>query len=94
MKKAIIYQPAKTAMQSGTAKTKFWLLEYKPLEKKIVDNLMGWQGSGDTKQQLKLKFESQEEAIAYATKHKISFELIEPQKRNIRLQTYADNFMK
>jgi hypothetical protein len=94
MKIAKIYQPTKTAMQSGKAKTKFWLLEFEPQEKKQVDNLMGWQGSGDTRQQLKLKFETKEEAIEYATKQKIAFEVIEPQKRAIRLQTYADNFMK
>jgi hypothetical protein len=92
MAKARIYKPTKTAMQSGKAKTKNWVLEYKPQAKKIVDNLMGWQGSTDMLQEIKLKFESKESAIEYAQKQNIEFDLIEPKISTIKIKSYADNF--
>jgi hypothetical protein len=90
--KAIIYKPTKTAMQSGKGKTKDWLLEYKPESKKIVDNLIGWQGSSDMKQEIKLRFETKETAIAYAEKNKIPYEIHQPKERKIIIKQYADNF--
>lgn len=88
---ARIYKPAKTAMQSGTANTKEWLLEYEP-SRKIADPLMGWTGSRDTRTQLRLWFETKEEAIAFAEKEGILFTVEEPQARAIRPKAYADNF--
>ena len=61
---ARIYKPAKTAMQSGAANTKEWVLDYEPEEPRVVESLMGWTSSGDMKQQLRLRFDSAEEAIA------------------------------
>lgn len=90
---AKIYRPAKNAMQSGKGKTKIWMLEYAPEQKKTVDKLIGWQGSGDMKQQIKLKFESREAAISYAEKNNIPFTVIEPKERIIKAQSYADNFI-
>ena len=90
--KARIYKPAKTAMQSGTKKSEDWLFEYVPEKQKYVEPIMGWTGSGDTKQQLKLKFSTKEKAIAYAEKNNIPYKLIEPKIRKQIKKSYADNF--
>lgn len=92
MTKALIYKPSKNAMQSGKSKTDKWLLEYQPESKKIVDNLMGWQGSEDMKQEIHMLFDTKEEAISYAQKNEIEFDVIESRERKIRLQSYAENF--
>ena len=93
MKKAKIYNPAKTAMQSGTAKTKHWILEFNK-ENFEKDYLMGWNASRDTQKQVKLKFHSKEDAIKYANKQNIEFDLLEPKKRKLIIKSYADNFLK
>lgn len=90
--KAKIYKPAKTAMQSGVAKTKYWLLEYVPEKKKYVEPLMGWTGSGDMNQQLRMRFSSLEKATAYANANGIPYEVLEPQPRKKIKKSYADNF--
>ena len=90
--RARIYQRPKNAMQSGWAGTHEWLLEYEPSEPRYADPLMGWIGSSDTRAQLRLGFPTKEEAIAYAEKHEIPYDLeIQPQ-RHIRPKAYADNF--
>ncbi len=88
---ARIYRPAKTAMQSGQNKTD-WVLEFEPAEKRQIDPLMGWTSSGDTRQQLRLKFETREEAIAYAEANAIPYQVYEPRIRKSNLRAYADNF--
>ena len=90
--KAKIYQPAKTAMQSGIANVRHWIIEYEPEEAKKVDPLMGWVGSGDMRGQLKLKFDTKEEAIAYAERNAISYNLTEPNIRGVIPKSYSDNF--
>lgn len=92
--RARIYQPAKTAMQSGTAKTKGWILEFAPASAREVDPLMGWTSSDDTQAQVKLRFDSREAAEAYATSKGIEFEVIEPKARKpvIRARGYGENF--
>ena len=89
---ARIYQPARTAMQSGTAKTKEWVLDYEPEQPRAIEPLMGWTSSGDMKQQLRLQFDTKEEAVAYCERNGIAYELFEnaPHKRP-RL-SYSDNF--
>jgi hypothetical protein len=89
---ALIYRPAKTAMQSGRGNTKCWVLEFEPEEKKHHDSLMGWVGSGDMKQQLRLRFETKEHAIAYAEKKDIAYRIEEPENRHVAAKNYADNF--
>ena len=89
---ARIYKPAKTAMQSGEARTKRWVLEYEPAERRSVEPLMGWTSSGDMRQQIKVTFESREDAIAYARRQGIAFELHEPKTRKKHAKAYADNF--
>lgn len=92
MSEARIFQPTKTAMQSGRAGTKNWVLEFEPGERKATDPLMGWIGSGDTRGQVRLKFETKEEATAFAEKYDLAYRVIEPKKRRIKPKAYADNF--
>ena len=89
---ARIYRPAKTAMQSGKAKTKDWRLEFEPASARTVDPLMGWTSSSDMNGQVRLSFETKEEAVAYAEGHGIPFRLSEPQEAPLILKAYADNF--
>jgi len=91
---ARIYQPARTAMSSGTAKTKTWVLEYVSGSAREVDPLMGWTSSSDTQAQVQLTFPSKEEALEYAEEKGIEAVVTEPQKRkpNIRKGGYAENF--
>ena len=93
MKKAKIYKPSKTAMQSGIKKFDKWILEFKTKDP-TKNPLMGWESSSDTYTELKLEFSSKELAIEYAKKNKINFELIEPKIRKIIKKSYADNFLK
>jgi hypothetical protein len=89
---ARIYRPAKSAMQSGRASTRNWILEFEPGARKTVDPLMGWTGSGDMNGQVRLRFASSKEAVAYAKQHGIAFQLIEPKERVVRPRSYSDNF--
>ena len=89
---ARIYKPAKTAMQSGTARTKEWVLDYEPEEPRVVEPLMGWTSSGDMKQQLRLFFDSKDEAVAYCERHGIPYQVFEAKELARRPMAYADNF--
>ena len=91
MKKAKIYKPSKTAMQSGTKKFDKWIIEF-ITEKPGINPLMGWESSSDTYSELNLEFKTKELAIEYAKKNKIDYELIEPKSRKINKKNYADNF--
>lgn len=93
MSSARIYQPAKDPSQSGLARTKQWILEFDRTEPRETDPLMGWTSSGDMLQQVKLEFDTRDEAIAYATRAGLSFRVEEPQKPVIRKGlSYSDNF--
>jgi len=87
-----ILKPAKTAMQSGRANTQRWLLEYDPADAQEADAMMGWAGSHDTNRQLKLWFDTKEEAVAFAARKGLDYRVEEPQDRTIRPKSYADNF--
>ena len=93
MKKAKIYIPAKTAMQSGKGKQKKWVLEFDSKDTKI-NPLMGWESSTDTMSEVLLKFSTKEKAIEYAKKNGIVFQIVEPKKKNFVIKSYADNFLK
>ena len=93
MKKAKIFKPSKTAMQSGLAGTEKWIFEY-ITEQPGINPLMGWESSTDTLTELKLEFSSKDKAIEYAKKNKIEFELIEEKKRKKIIKSYSDNFTK
>ena len=89
---ARIYKPAKTAMQSGKARTRDWVLEFEPASARVAEPLMGWTSSSDMNGQVRLAFESKDEAIAYAQKHGIAFQLSEPKTQRLTTKAYADNF--
>ena len=93
MRKAKIYKPSKTAMQSAKGRAKKWLLEFETKDKGI-NFLMGWESSTDTMSEVKLEFETKELAIDYAKKNKIDFFVIDPNKRSFIIKSYADNFLK
>ena len=93
MKKAKIYIPTKTAMQSGRAKQKKWILEFESKDTQI-NHLMGWESSTDTLGEIVLKFSSKEKAVEYAEKNMISYKIIEPKKKEFVIKSYADNFLK
>lgn len=90
--KVKIYKPAKNAMQSGERNTKQWLLEFEYADTKFVEPLMGWTGSGDTLQQLKIRFVSKEKAVQYAESKGYEYTVTEPKKRKPIKKSYADNF--
>ena len=89
---AKIYRPAKTAMQSGKAKTHLWVLEFEPEMARTPDPLMGWTSSADMRGQIRLTFETKEEAIGYAKKNGIPHHVIEPREVRRQPKAYADNF--
>ncbi len=89
---ARIYRPAKTAMQSGQARTKEWLLEHEAVVPRTIDPLMGWTSSTDTRAQVQLAFDTLEEAVAYAERMGIAYRIETPKARKIIRKSYADNF--
>lgn len=89
---ARIFKQPKNAMQSGRAKTRDWQLDYEPAEPQVVEPLMGWTSSGDMKQQLTLRFDTREDAIAYCEREGIPYQVIEPKESIRRQVAYSDNF--
>ena len=90
--KVKIYQPAKNAMQSGRRNSQYWFIETDSTSKKIIEPLMGWTSSTDTRSQIRLRFKTKEDAIAYAERNDLDYHLIEPKERILRPKNYADNF--
>jgi len=93
MRKAKIYKPPKSAMQSGKANEKKWFLEFDTLNTDL-NPLMGWVSSKDTLSEIKLNFSTMSEAVSYAQKNNINYYIVESQKRKIIKKSYADNFLK
>lgn len=89
---ARIFSPAKTAMQSGKGKTGYWVLEFDPAAPRKIDPLMGYTSSRDMTSQIKLSFETREEAIAYAEKNGLEYRVQEPKEAKRRQISYSDNF--
>jgi ETC complex I subunit-like protein len=89
---ARIYKPARTAMQSGNAKTKEWVLDYEPEEPRVIEPLMGWTSSGDMKQQVHLRFDTKEEAVAHCERHGIPYQVFETEPPKRQRIAYSDNF--
>ena len=87
-----IYQPSKSAMQSGKAGTRDWILEYAPTSTRRPEPLMGWVSSSDTQEQIRLSFDSKEQAMAYARKHGLAYTVRLPKQASPRPRAYADNF--
>jgi NADH dehydrogenase (ubiquinone) Fe-S protein 4 len=93
MKKVKIYQPTKTAMQSGLGNTKLWILEFETTDNG-TNSLMGWESSTDTMSEVKLEFSSKEIAIEYATNNNLDYNVLESQKKKLVKKSYSDNFTK
>jgi len=93
MKKAKIYKPSKTAMQSGLRNTKKWILEFDTTDNEI-NLLTGWETSKDTMSEVKLEFSNKQEAINYVKKNNINYYIVEPKSRKIIKKSYTDNFLK
>ena len=89
---ARIYKPSRSAMQSGRAKAEDWILEFEPASARTPDPLMGWSSSNDTQTQVVLRFPHRDEAVAYAQKNGIPFQLFEPRVQRKIIKAYADNF--
>jgi hypothetical protein len=89
---AKIYRPAKNAMQSGRGKSQSWLLEFTPEMAKNADPLMGWTSSSDMRSQIRLSFDSREDAVAYAKRQGIPFQVSEPHEPRRYVKSYSDNF--
>ena len=87
-----IFQPAKNAMQSGRAKTRTWIVEFAPAAAVKANALMGWPGGNDTSRQVRLSFDSQDDAVAYARKHGLDYEVQPTRDRTLRPRAYSDNF--
>jgi hypothetical protein len=92
-KKAKIYIPVKTAMQSGRGKQKTWILEFETKDPH-TNSLMGWESSSDTLKEIKLKFTSKENAIDYAVANDIDFSVIKPKQKIFVIKSYEENFTK
>lgn len=88
-----IFSQNKSAMQSGRAKVGVWMLEPVHKQASKPSPLMGWSGGGETNRQVNLQFDTKEQAIEYAVKNGIAYELYEPQERIIKPKAYADNFV-
>jgi NADH dehydrogenase ubiquinone Fe-S protein 4 len=89
---ARIYKPEKTAMQSGLAKTKDWVLDFAPEQAREIEPLMGWTSSGDMRQQVRLRFDSKAEAEAFCRRHGIAYQVFEAKPTMRRAISYSDNF--
>ncbi len=89
---ARIFRPAKTAMQSGLAGMKAWVLEFEPSRPQSVEPLMGWTANGDTCRQVRLKFATKEEAVAYAKREGLAYTLVDPKVRKPVTKSYGNNF--
>ena len=91
---ARIFRPAKSAMSSGQAKTRDWVLEHAPDSAREVDPLMGWTSSSDTQAQVRLRFHTKDAALDYAKEHGIDAVVVEPKTRkpNVRARGYGENF--
>jgi hypothetical protein len=90
--KAKIYKPSKTAMQSGRSKYNKWVLKFSDKKNQLKDTMMGWNGGSSTVSQIELKFSSKEEAVNYAKKNSIDYEVLETSERKVINKSYADNF--
>ncbi len=89
---AKIYRPAKTAMQSGKAKTHVWILEFDQASPRKIDPIMGYTSSADTRQQVKLVFDTLEQAEAYAKREGIEYRVLQPKEPKRQSVSYSDNF--
>ncbi|HUU25426.1 MAG TPA: ETC complex I subunit [Methyloceanibacter sp.] len=89
---ARIFKPAQNVMQQGKGASQDWVLEYLPNQSRVIEPLMGWTSSGDTRRQVRMIFATKEEAVAFATRNGIPFRIEEPPPTKLRPKSYAENF--
>jgi hypothetical protein len=89
---ARIYKPSKSAMQSGKANTKEWVLDFEPEEPQNIEPLMGWTSSGDMRREVRLEFASKDEAIAFCQREGIPYQVLPDKEPTRRAISYSDNF--
>jgi hypothetical protein len=79
-------------MQSGRANTRRWVMEFEPSAARVIDRLMGWSGSADTAQQVRMTFTSRDDAVAFAKRNRFDYQISEPNEQKMRRKSYAGNF--
>ncbi len=89
---ARIFKPSKSSMSSGRARTRDWVLEFAPASARHLDPLMGWSSSTDMNGQVRMSFETEQEAVAYCQAHGLEFQVIPHKPRHHVIKAYADNF--
>jgi hypothetical protein len=89
---ARIYKPTRNAMQSGKARTLKWVLEFEPESPRGIEPLMGWTSSDDMRQQVSLEFDTRDEAVAYAVRNRVEYQIFEPHNTALKAKSYSDNF--
>ena len=89
---ARIFKPSKSSMSSGRARTRDWLLEFEPASARVQDPLMGWSSSSDMNGQVRMAFETEQEAVAYCKANGIEFQVAHEKPRHHVIKAYADNF--
>ncbi len=89
---ARIYRPSRTAMQSGQANTRAWVMEFEPTAARVIDRLMGWSGSADMGSQVRMTFASRDDAVAFAKRNGLDYRISEPHEQKPRQKSYAANF--
>ncbi|MGB3626508.1 MAG: ETC complex I subunit [Henriciella sp.] len=89
---ARIFKPRKSAMQAGRAKTHEWVLEFRAIDARFSDPLMGWTSINDTTGQVRMHFETREQAIEYAKREGITFTVEESREPKRLVKSYSENF--
>ncbi len=89
-----IFQPSRAATQAGRARAQGWVIEPELETPRLPEPLMGWASAGDTLNQIKLRFQSKEDAIAFAERKGWTYSVAEPQTRRIPPKNYGDNFRR
>ncbi|MEI6557489.1 MAG: ETC complex I subunit [Rhodospirillaceae bacterium] len=89
---ARIYQPSRAATQSGLGKTREWILEHEPATRRAPESLMGWTSAADALNQIRLRFPSRDDAVAYAERHGLAYDIQDTNPRTVRPRSYTDRF--
>lgn len=89
---ARIYRPAPNAMQAGRGRSKDWVLVFEPERPREIEPLMGYTSSADTQTQVRLSFDTLEEAEAYAKANGIPYTVQLPHQPQPKRNSYSDNF--
>ena len=92
--RARVYKKEPSATQSGNKNLNYWILEPIVSISHNPDKLMGWNGGGDVRQQIKLKFSTLKNVEIYAKENGIILEFLNTHERSLKIKSYADNFIR